>query len=905
MTTTRPKLFLIDASNVFFRGYSAAPELTAPDGFPTGGLHSFFQMLHSIEGKYKPDHMLLVFDKGQSFRSEVLEEYKAHRPPKSQGFRKQWEAVLPLCEASGFPYYRKDDGFEADDVIGTLATKHKAAADVFIYSNDKDFAQLVDEHVTLLQPQKMGGLKILDVKEVDKKYGGPDKVTTYLSLVGDTSDNVPGVPGVGPGWALKYIQAFGNWEGIYTEVDLILDGKKGSIIKGKKQDSLIENKATVKQAIDLVTIVTDMDLDNDGEYSLESLTKGSIDNDKLYALSVRYGLKNIQKHHNLQPPHHPNVPSVQVVESLDAWATHKEAVTNSKSRVLYPLFSNDDVTERELLALGVSTAKEELLVVHFNSGPKAELTGLPLFDMFTEQNQYNRPLLEAVWQDVLSLDNCVSHDVKQLFSFALQEKLCNPSENFTDIMLLDYLDTRFINHRDHSLKDIAQRLAHFEISTTVDATASIEKLQNVLVGACCSIWSVLSSFTLSQEMQQVYETIEKPCVPVLAGMEQAGIQVNVEQFAEFAKGIEEQLGAINEFIESEVGHAVNVNSPKQVSALLYKERGLTPSKKTKSGGSTDSTSLQLLMEQTDDPVIPKILEYREIGKIKSTYLDALPTYVRSDGRIHTHLHQTVTATGRLSSSNPNLQNIPVRKSWGKVIRQCFVASKDKVLISADYSQIEMRILAHLCGEGVLVDAFNAGEDVHLRTATDISEEGKEATAEMRTIAKAINYGLIYGMSSYRLARELNISRDEASTYMNRYFERYPEIQNVLQSFIEFAAENGVAQTMFGRQRPVFNLDSVDKNQREAAERIALNAPVQGAAADIMKLAMCKVQVALKERFPTATMLLQVHDELVLECYPSDADAIAEMLSHEMSTVVDLKVPLVTQVMIGESWGEIH
>ena len=369
--------------------------------------------------------------------------------------------------------------------------------------------------------------------------------------------------------------------------------------------------------------------------------------------------------------------------------------------------------------------------------------------------------MEVVWNDVLSLDGWITHDAKQLFSFAKQEGLKVPSREFTDIMLLDYLDTRFINHRDHSLKDIAQRLAHFEIETNVTEGDGAPQIREVLVGACCSIWNVLGQFTLSSEMEGVYQNIEKDCIPVLAGMEQAGIRVNVAQFAQFASDIEVQLKQINAFIESEVGHPVNINSPKQVSTLLYKERGLTPSKKTKSGGSTDSTSLQLLQDQTDDPIIPKILEYREIGKIKSTYLDALPTFVRKDGRIHTHLHQTVTATGRLSSSNPNLQNIPVRKSWGKVIRECFVASEGKVLISADYSQIEMRILAHLCGEGVLVDAFNSGEDVHLRTAKDIAEEGKEATAEMRTIAKAINYGLIYGMSSYRLARELSIPRDEA------------------------------------------------------------------------------------------------------------------------------------------------
>ena len=391
---------------------------------------------------------------------------------------------------------------------------------------------------------------------------------------------------------------------------------------------------------------------------------------------------------------------------------------------MYPVFCSDDVTSRQLLALGISIQNNQLWVVDFGSGESSEKTGLPLFDMYADSGDYNRDLMELVWTDLFAVGNWITHDAKQLFSFAKQEGLSAPSLEYKDIMLLDYLDTRYINHRDHSLKDIAQRLGHYEIGTVIEDGAQIAEIQKILVGACCSIWSVLDKFTLSSEMEGVYRNKEKECIPVLAEMEQAGIQVNVAQFSAFAKDIEIQLNAINEFMENEVGHPVNINSPKQVSTLLYKERGLTPSKKTKSGGSTDSTSLQLLLETTDDPVIPKILEYREIGKIKSTYLDALPTFVRKDGRIHTHLHQTVTATGRLSSSNPNLQNIPVRKSWGKVIRQCFVASEVKVLISADYSQIEMRILAHMCGEGVLVDAFNAGEDVHLRTAQTLLKRDK-------------------------------------------------------------------------------------------------------------------------------------------------------------------------------------
>ncbi len=896
MTTTRPRLFLIDASNVFFRGYSAAPELTAPDGFPTGGLHSFFQIIHSLEKKYAPDHILLVFDKGKSFRSTVLESYKAHRPPKSTGFRKQWEAVLPLCEASGYPYYRKDDGFEADDVIGTLATKYKDTADVFIYSNDKDFAQLVDKHVTLLQPKKFGGMSVLGIPEVTKKYGGPDMVTTYLSLVGDTSDNIPGVSGIGPGWALKFIQAHGDWEGIYQNIEQI---------KGAKRKSLEESREIVQQAIGLVTIVRDMDLDFDGEHALSTMTKTDFDNDRLYALSVRYGLKNIQKAYDLQPPHQPSFARVTRVTTIDDWQANP-IPSDAEQVVVFPVFSNNDLTTRSLLALGVSTSEEELLVVDFGEGNALPKAGQSLFEAYADTSAYNRNLLETVWNALFkgSSWKWVTHDAKQLFSFAQREGF-PLQQQFVDIMLLDYLDSRFINHRDHSLEDIARRLAHFEIDLSLGEQHSSDDLERICIEAGASIWAVRNKFAHTESMQGVMENIEKGCVSILASMEQAGIAVNVAQFATFAENIQTQLLAIDSFIQAEVGHPVNINSPKQVSTMLYKERGLTPSKKTKSGGSTDSTSLQLLLETTDDPVIPKVLEYREIGKIKSTYLDALPTFVSKDGRIHTTLHQTVTATGRLSSSNPNLQNIPVRKSWGKIIRQCFVASEGKKLISADYSQIEMRILAHLCGEGVLVDAFNAGEDVHTRTAKEISEEGAELTPELRNVAKAINYGLIYGMSSYRLARELGISRDEASTYMKRYFDRYPEIKSVLDGLIQSAKEKGFAETIYGRQRPIFNLDSIDRVQREAAERIALNAPVQGAAADIMKMAMCAVYKRLQTDFPTASLLLQVHDELVIECYPTDTEGIAQLLQEEMTNVVSLSVPLVVQISAGDNWGDIH
>ena len=898
--TTRPKLLLVDASNHFHRAFGAGADLTAPDGFPTGGLHSFFQIMHSVEAKLEPTYIVLVFDKGRSFRREMYADYKAQRPEKSQSFRLQWEAVLPLCKAAGYTIYREDDGFEADDTIATLAEHYKAECDVEIFSADKDFAQLVDEHVSLVQPDtRTGQLKMVGLPEVLKKYGGAENVVTFLSLLGDASDNVPGVPGVGKGYALKYIQKYGGWENIVANAEDI-GGKKGAAIA--------ESQEIIERGVKLITVVRDQPLDLENSLALENLSKKPVNNEELYELSVRYGLKVIQRHYELTPPHTPSITNVSLIQTMEQFDTFRGKVS-TETLVVYPCFSNDTKLSRKLLAIGVAIDEDNVAMIQFtgeidDDANEPEMTGLALFDAYNEstpEKSADSGFQQAVWTWLFAGDfQIVTHDAKQLYAHAHLHNLNWDVAGLTDLMLLDYLDRRYINHRDHSLEDIAQRLALYELYSDVDAD-----LNRWVVERCHTLCVVASKFELTSEMNTVLTDIEYPCIPVLAEMECTGIAVDVSQFSTFAEEISVQLTAIDTFVTTEMGRAVNLKSPKQVATMLYKDRGLTPSKKTKSGGSTDSTSLQVLMENSDDPLIPKVLEYREIHKIKSTYLETLPEFVQSDGRIHTHFQQTVTATGRLSSVEPNLQNIPVRKSWGKVIRSCFVAEKGKVLLSADYSQIEMRILAHFCGEGALLDAFVNNEDIHYKTAVEIAKEGQEYTPALRTIAKAINYGLIYGMSSYRLARELNISREDASEYMKVYFEKYPEVSAVLERLVESAKENGVAQTLDGRQRPIFSLDSRDRVQREAAERIAMNAPIQGTAADIMKRAMCAVHKELKDKYPTARLLLQVHDELVVEADPKDAQNIADMLQREMTGVVSLRVPLVVEVAQGSSWGEIH
>ena len=887
--TTRQKLLLVDGSNHFHRAYNAASDLTAPDGFPTGALHGFFQIIQSVEKLEKPDYAVIVFDKGKSFRSELFEEYKGNRVEKSSDFKKQWQEIVSLCQACGYPVYAKDDGFEADDIVGTLAEKFKSEVDVVIFSADKDFAQLVDDHVTLLVPNmKMGTLKKYNKAEIEAKYKVPVKyLVDYFAMVGDTSDNIPGIHGIGPGFAAKYIEQYGSWADVLANAANII-GKKGEVIA--------ESAALMEQGIQLITIARHVDLD----WSLADCLIRPFNNDVLYEKTVRFGLKVLSRNYSLEAPKVATFESIHHIHRLSDFQ-EKVLQDNLKSIVIQPIFSSDDIMERALLGIGISMDAGDLYLVHLGSNkmPEPDLGGLFASSM---EAVFDHELFDAVWQFLLNDDICKwGYDFKQLFAFALQFKK-TLFHNFEDILLLDYVDQRFINHRQRSFSDIARRLGLVEIPDQIDEDHGVE---DVAIAQCAAIWMVKDAFMITDSMRKVLTDIEYPTVSILAEMELNGIRLDTSEFATFEDVIAEQLGEIETEIEEKIGEKVNLRSPKQVSDLLYTKRGHKPVKKTKSGGSTDSASLQKLMETSEDWILPKILEYREIHKISSTYLESLPQFIRQDGRIHTKLHQAITATGRLSSSDPNLQNIPVRKAWGQKIRKCFVPSSDKVLISADYSQIEMRILAHYCKEGPLVEAFLNNEDIHERTGKEIAGGDLFYTKEMRTIAKSINYGLIYGMSSFRLSRELGISREDAQKYITAYFERYPQVSQYLESSVKDAQETGLAQTLFGRQRPILNINNKENSKREAAERIALNAPIQGTAADIMKMAMINVAHRLHKEFPKAQLLLQVHDELVLESDTCDAQAISVLLKEEMEQVVSLCVPLVAQVAIGQNWNDIH
>lgn len=935
MTSDRKKMLLVDGSNQFFRAYSAQQDLQGPDGFPTGALHGFFQILQHIEKVVQPDYLVVVFDKGKSFRSDMFPEYKAQRKSKGADFKMQLEQIESLCVATGYPVYMRDDGFEADDIIGTFAKRYQEEMDILIFSADKDFAQLVNTHVVLLQAQKNSSeFATIDRQAVWDNYKVyPENIVEYLSIVGDSADNVPGISGIGPSGASSLLNEYGSWDNLYAKV---------ANIKGKRGQSIVASKEVVERAIQLITIRTDVDLDFDNVWHAGACMRAPIQNDILYKMTVQFGLKALGKSCHVQPPHVPSFGGVTVCEDKTQWknfvSSLQTACASSDVCVVQPIFSSADVTHRHMVGIGICFSVDLLYVVLLSeqeipsenvsvleSNPVVHddlfgyLESLPNVDdtanVPSATTNANALIIEDVWDDIyVNLFRDIQHaeiyayDVKQLYSFAFANKLQTTGlAQLQDIMVLDYLDARYINHRDHSLSDIARRLAWYEIRDnlydTPSDTVTIAQITEILVGHCRSIIDVHKQFQLSSPMKEVLEKLEKPCLPILATMEHHGIMVDVANFAKFSAEIDLQLQAIDAMISEEVGESINVRSPKQVGRLLYEIKKFKPPKKFKP--STDSGTLQALMDEYDDPILAKILEYREIHKIRSTYLETLPNYVRADGRIHTQLHQTGTATGRLSSSEPNLQNIPIRKSWGKIIRKCFVAPPNRLLISADYAQVEMRILAHYCQEPALIESFQKGEDIHTRTAMEIVGDPTLYTPEMRQVAKAINYGLIYGMSAFRLAKDLSIPQAQAEEYIAQYFQRYPQVVAYLQQSIVDAQQHGMSHTILGRQRPIAFLDHPDTIKREAAERIALNAPIQGTAADIMKLAMIAIDKKLSHEFPSAKLLLQIHDELVIESDTSDAPAIAKILKEELEHAYALSVPLEVTVSIGDSWGDIH
>ncbi len=902
-------IVLVDGSSFLFRAFHALPPLTNFQGEPTGAILGVSNMLRKLLVEYPGAEVVVVFDApGKTFRHEMYDQYKANRPPMDDDLRRQISPLHELIKAMGFPLVM-ESGVEADDVIGTLA--RQAASEglkVIVSTGDKDMAQLVNEQIML--ENTMTNTR-MDPDGVKDKFGvAPEQIIDYLALVGDSSDNIPGVPKVGPKTAAK-------WLGEYGSVDELIE--RAEEVKGKVGDNLRNGLEVLKLSRELATIKCDLPLSE----NISDLTLNPMDKVKLSELLERFEfsswLKQLEKESS-GPTSVKAEPAEKMVVAKEIEASYELVLTEEQFEIWLDrlnkaeIFAFDtETTSLDYIAaevVGVSFAVEEgaaayVPVAHSYPGAPTQLS----CDWVLEKL---RPLLEdanisKVGQNLKYDSNVlanhgitlrgIEHDT-MLESYVLNSVAGRHNMDDMALRLLAYETT----HYEEIAGKGAKQLPFQEISLEQAAPYAAEDADITLRLHHC-LWPKLEA---ESEMAQLYREIEMPLVPVLSRIERNGVLIDSALLSKQSHELATRMLEIEQSAYDEAGQPFNLASPKQIQAILFDQQGLPVLKKTPKG--QPSTNEAVLQELAETYALPRlILENRSISKLKSTYTDRLPEQVsEKTGRVHTSYHQAVTATGRLSSSNPNLQNIPVRTAEGRRIRQAFIVPQGYKMLAADYSQIELRIMAHLSADEGLLGAFVRGEDVHKSTAAEVFGVAlDEVTQEQRRSAKAINFGLIYGMSAFGLARQLGIARGEAQAYVDRYFNRYPGVQTYMDSTRELAKEKGYVETLFGRRLYLPDINARNGQRRQYAERTAINAPMQGTAADIIKKAMINVDEWIEGSDAPVRMIMQVHDELVFEVGEDYLEQAGQKIDGLMSEAVELDVPLIVDVGTGDNWDEAH
>ena len=902
MTQATQPVILVDGSSFLFRAFFALPPLTAQDGTPTGALHGVVNMLEKMRREYQPEHMAVVFDApGKTFRDAIDPQYKANRPPLPDDLRAQIEPTHQLVAALGYPLLC-EPGVEADDVIGTLMHQARQTnRSVLVATADKDFAQLVSENVHLYN--SMTG-KRTDIAAVNERYGiSPEQFRDFLALVGDKVDNIPGVPGCGEKTAAKWLQKYGDLDNLIAHADEI----KGKI--GEKLRANLEQLETSRQ---LVTIRTDCAL----THSLDELTI-TPPGEQALKLAEQYELNTLRRQLEQNDADAPPVSSEDdseqrragyvVINTPELWQQWQQMIRQTALVALDT--ETDSLAPMQMQIVGLSFAI---------AANKAAY--LPLAHQTEDQPDcFERDAALAEIRDWLEDPNAAkvlqnakfdqhafaNHGI-YLRGVAEDTMLASYALNATASRHdLDTLAKQWLNIQTQSFEALAGKGAkakRFDQLTVAESAGYAAEDADVTLQLAEKINAKLST---RPAQQAIYREIECPLSDVLCRMERAGVYVDAQRLAEQGRLLKTRLAEIEQQAYQQAGAEFNLGSPKQLAEILYQRLGLPARVKTPKGEpSTNERALNALVDE--HPLVELILDYRSISKLTSTYIDKLPKEINPDtGRVHSDFHQAVTATGRLSSSNPNLQNIPIRSDEGRRIRDAFVAPEGKTLLAADYSQIELRIMAHISGDKGLLTAFANGEDIHRATAQEVFAEGRlEVDEQMRRAAKAINFGLIYGMSAFGLARQIGVGRKQAQAYIDRYFERYPGVAEYMEQTREQAREQGYVETVFGRRLYLPEIDSRNAQRRAYAERTAINAPMQGTAADIIKKAMLAVDAELVQT-GKALLILQVHDELIFEVETDQADAIAQQVQELMSSVATLDVPLVVDVGQGQSWNQAH
>jgi len=898
----RPRLVLVDGSSYLYRAFHALPGLMNSRGEPTGAVYGVVNMLRKLLTEYDPAYVAVVFDaKGRTFRDDIFPEYKAHRPPMPDALVGQIEPLYAIVRAMGLPLLQIE-GVEADDVIGTLATRATAAGlDTLVSTGDKDMAQLVDGAVTLVNTMTD---TVLDRAGVIEKFGvAPERIVDWLALVGDTSDNIPGVPGVGPKTATKWLQEYGSLDALVA---------RAAEVPGKAGESLRASLAQLPLARDLATIRCDVALD----LKPEQLTRAPLDEARLRELFARYEFKSW-------------LAALGGVNRADAPASGDSRDAKHLYETILDEKLLDDWIARlkktEAFAFDTETTALEAM--------QAELVGVS----FTDRAGFGayvplahdypgapaqldrdkvlarlKPLLEAesprkIGQNLKYDMNVLANHGVQMHGLGFDTMLesyvldSQASRHDMDSLALKYLGYKTIAYEDVAGKGKNQ-INFREVPVDRAATYAAEDA-DVTLRLHQHLWPRLNE---TPALVKLFEEIEMPLVPVLARMERHGVKIDTAMLRAQSRELEKRVLELEQQAHDAGGQAFNLGSPKQIQEVLYGKLGLPVLRRTPTG--QPSTAEEVLEELALDYPLPRvILEHRTLSKLKSTYTDKLPEMINPrTGRVHTSYHQAVAATGRLSSSDPNLQNIPIRTEEGRRIRQAFVPEKGFKIVAADYSQVELRIMAHLSGDEGLIRAFAEGADIHRATASEVFGVAPELVSDdMRRAAKAINFGLIYGMSAFGLARQLKIERGAAAQYVERYFARYPGVRVFMERTRESARKLGYVETLFGRRLYLPEINAPNQTRRQAAERAAINAPMQGSAADIIKRAMLAADRWIGEENPGARMIMQVHDELVFEVRTGLVERAVEEIRRCMTGAATLAVPLVVDFGVGESWGDAH
>ena len=892
------KLILIDGHSILNRAFFGIPDLTNSEGIHTNAMYGFLNIMFKFIDEEKPDYITVAFDLSEpTFRHKAYEAYKGTRKPMAPELKQQVPLIKELLCTMNITVIEKA-GYEADDIIGTIAKRSAAAGiDVSVISGDRDLLQLAEEKIQIRIPKTKKGVTEVEnyyPEDVVALYGvTPLEFIDMKALMGDTSDNIPGAPGVGPKTASAIIQKYHSVDNVLTHLD--------ELKPPKAQKSITENAEQVKMSRFLAEININVPLD----YNIENAEIGDFYNPASYELFKKYNFKTMLKRFDKDMTAAPKtdvLKDIVVIQELgDSENIIKKAceVINNGGNLGLSIIHE----EKCIYGLGICLSEKETYFI-IKQG------------FITDEYLKDAVQKLGVLSDTNKKRQIRVFDLKEiLWAFEKDGNLKISQDAFVDVSIASYLLKP--NDENYEPEQIALQYLNitFPSKSELFGKAGVQemlmtKLDELAEYACESAYVSLFSADLilkeleNENMTELFANIEMPLVFVLYDMQKEGVRVDKEGLKSYGEVLGDRIQVLEKEIYDEAGEEFNINSPKQLGIILFEKMNMPYKKKTKSGYSTAADVLDKLAPEY--PFVKKILEYRQLAKLKSTYADGLAAYISEDGRIHGKFNQTITATGRISSTEPNLQNIPIRMELGRQIRKVFIPKEGCVFLDADYSQIELRIMAHMSKDEKLIEAYNMAEDIHRITASQVfGVPFDEVTDLQRRNAKAVNFGIIYGISSFGLSQDLSISRKEASDYIEQYFKTYPKIKGYIDSMVEDAKKTGYSLTMFNRRRPIPELKSSNFMQRSFGERVAMNAPIQGTAADIIKLAMIRVYDALKKGGYKSKLLLQIHDELLVETYPDEIEDVKKIIEDGMKNAVKLSVPLEIDMKQGNNWLEAH